>query len=222
MMQGGARPGQNTGATSGSSILLTINGGYIYVDANGDGIDVNGPVTMTGGTVIVNGPVNNGNGALDYDGAFTMNGGYLVAAGSSGMAMAPQSSSSQYSIMVNFDNTQPVGTMVHIETVIGDDLLTFVPTKTYQSVVLSSPELANGMTCSVYTGGSSTGTVRDGLYTGGTYSGGTPVTTLTLSGVVTTAGSTAAMGMGGNMAGGWAPPTAGDIQPGARPARMTR
>lgn len=227
MMQGGARPGQFATATTVSSISLTINGGYIYVDANGDGIDVNGPITMTAGTVIVNGPASNGNGALDYDGTFTMNGGYLVAAGSSGMVMAPGSSSSQYSVMVNFDTTQPAGTMVHIESDTGEDLLTFVPTKTYQSVVLNSPELAKGMTCSVKTGGSSTGTVKDGLYTGGTYSGGTLVTTLSISGVVTTSGSTAAMGMGGNMGGGRAaPPAGGGMQPGTaqgeRPARMTR
>lgn len=224
MMPGRAGPVQNAAATS-SSISLTINGGYIYVNANGDGIDVNGPITMTDGMVIVNGPTNNGNGALDYDSTFTMNGGYLVTAGSSGMAMAPGSSSSQYSVMVNFDSAQPAGTMVHIETDSGEDLLTFMPTKTYQSVVLNSPELGKGMSCYVYTGGKSTGTVRDGLYTGGTYSGGTPATTFTISNVVTTTGSTAAMGMGGNMAGG-APPTGGGMQSGtvqgARQGRMTR
>jgi hypothetical protein len=197
-MQGGARPGQNAAATSGSSVSLTINGGYIYVDANADGIDVNGQITMTGGTVIVNGPTNNGNGALDYDGTFTINGGYLVAVGSSGMAMAPGSSSSQYSIIVNLDTTQQAGTMVHIGTESGEDILSFVPTKTYQSVVVSSPEIVKGMSCSVYAGGSSTGTVRDGLYTGGTYSGGSLVTTLSISGLVTTAG----MGSGGDPTGG--------------------
>jgi hypothetical protein len=191
MMQGGARPGQNAAATSGSGISLAVNGGYIYVDASGDGIDVNGPITMTAGTVIINGPTSNGDGALDYDGSFTMNGGYLVAAGSSGMALAPSSSSSQYSVMVNFPFALSAGTMVHIETDDGEDLLTFVPTKTYRSVVLSSPKLEKGMTCSVYTGGNYSSTGNDNLFSGGIYSGGTLVTSLPLSGAVTTGGSTA-------------------------------
>lgn len=93
-MRGGG-PG---GFESGDSYLY-INGGYIPVDANGDGIDANGPIEMTAGTVIVNGPTNDGNGLLDYLGAFNISGGYLVAVGSSGMAKAPSTTSTQYSAM---------------------------------------------------------------------------------------------------------------------------
>ena len=60
---------------------LIINGGYIVVDATGDGFDVNGPIEMTGGTVIINGPTVFYNGALDYAGDFRVTGGYLVAVG---------------------------------------------------------------------------------------------------------------------------------------------
>ncbi|MCG2785349.1 MAG: carbohydrate-binding domain-containing protein, partial [Anaerolineae bacterium] len=62
------RPGQNPFAEMGN-YKLTINGGYIYVDAHGDGLDANGPIEMTAGTVIVNGPTANNNGALDYTGS---------------------------------------------------------------------------------------------------------------------------------------------------------
>ena len=68
---------------------LTINGGYLYVNAGGDGLDSNGSIERTGGTVIVNGPTNDGNGPLDYLGTFNISGGLLVAVGSSGMAQAP-------------------------------------------------------------------------------------------------------------------------------------
>ena len=44
---------------------------------------------MVGGTVLVNGPTNNGNGSLDYDETFDISGGTLVAAGSAGMAQMP-------------------------------------------------------------------------------------------------------------------------------------
>jgi len=168
---------------------LYVNGGYIAIDAMGDGLDINGTVDMTAGVVIVNGPTNNGNGPLDYLGAFNISGGFLVAAGSSGMAQAPSTSSTQYSVMHTFSSPQAAGTMVHIETQDGEEILTFVPTKAYQSIVLSSPELKNGSTYVVYSGGSATGAATDGLVSDGTYTPGAQVASLTISSMVTGAGS---------------------------------
>jgi hypothetical protein len=167
----------------------TIAGKYIFIDANGDGIDSNGPIDMTGGTVLINGPTSNGNGALDYWGTFNISGGLFVAVGSAGMAQAPSASSSQYSVMHTFSSPQGAGTMVHIETNGGEEILTFVPTKAYQSLVLSSPELENGSTYVVYSGGRSTGAVADGLYSRGAYTAGTEVARFTISSMVTGAGS---------------------------------
>ncbi len=178
------RPGQNNFENSGNYYLY-INGGIITIYADGDGIDSNGPIDMTGGTVIVNGPTNNANGALDYGGAFTITGGLLVAVGSSGMAQAPSASSTQYSVMVNFSAVQSAGNLVHIETESGQEILSFVPSKPYQSVVLSSPDLQNGSTYIVYTGGSSDGVITDGLYAGGSYTAGSQYTRFTITSMVT-------------------------------------
>jgi hypothetical protein len=141
------------------------------------------------------------NGALDYFGAFTVTGGYLVATGSSGMAQAPDTLSTRYSVMVNFTSQYSAETIVHIETEDGEEILTFVPTKAYQSVVLCSPELEKGETYMVYTGGSSTGAIADGLYSGGIYTAGTQVTSFTISSIITTIGSSwgAFPGGGGGM-----------------------
>ncbi len=193
------RPGQNNFVDSGTNIL-NIYGGYIAVDAKGDGIDVNGPINMTAGTVLINGPTENMNGPIDYSGTFIMSGGFLVAAGSSGMAMAPSTSSTLYSILVNLTSAQSAGTLFHIETGNGEEILTFEPTKQYQSVLLCSSELEKSSTYIVYTGGSSTGTVTDSLYSDGIYTAGTQVTNLTISSTVTTFGSS-----GGNFPGGGGP-----------------
>jgi hypothetical protein len=190
---------QDTFSSSGDYHLV-INGGYLAVDANGDGIDVNGTVEMNGGTVIVHGPTSNNNGALDHN-SFTITGGFLVAAGSSGMAQGPGTSSTQYSVLLNFESSQTANTLIHIETEEGEDILTFAPTKTYQSVVLSSPELKNGSTYIVYTGGSATGEAIDGLYSGGTYTEGTQIESFTISSIVTTIGSSRG-GFPGGMPGG--------------------
>lgn len=184
---GGGRPGQDAFSTT-SSYNLYINGGTIVVEANGDGLDVNGAITMTDGVVIVNGPTSNGNAALDYDAGFSISGGFFVAGGSSGMAQAPGESSSQYSVLINFDTVLQAGTMFHIQDSAGNDILTFSPSKNYQSVVFSSPALTNGETYTIYTGGSSTATSISGLYDGG-YTPGNEYTSLTLSSVVTRLGS---------------------------------
>jgi len=181
------RPGQNNFELSGD-FSLKINGGYIVVDASGDGIDINGSIEMTDGVVVVNGPISNGNGALDYLGTYTLDGGLLVAAGSAGMAQAPSTSSAQNSVIHNFDSMQTAGTLFHIETETGEEIITFVPAKDYQSVVISSPELNNGETYLIYTGGRSSGTVADGLSTDGTYTPGTQVTSFTVSSTVTSSG----------------------------------
>jgi hypothetical protein len=193
--------GQGPGGFESGDNYLYINGGYVAVNANGDGIDANGPIEMTAGTVIVNGPTNDGNGPLDYLGAFNISGGYLIAVGSSGMAQAPSTTSTQYSVMYNFTSALPAGTMVHIETESGQDVLTFVPAKQYQSVLLSSPELENGSAYTLYSGGSSSGTVSDSLYSGGTYNGGTQVASFTIVSMVTSAGSPAGGFRGGGPGG---------------------
>jgi len=186
---------------------LSINGGYIFVDAIGDGLDINGPIDMTAGTVIINGPTSNGNGPVDYSGSFTISGGFLVAVGSSGMAMAPSETSTQYAVMQNFSSPVSGGTIIHLESEDGEDILTFIPTKAYQSVLVSTPELANGVNYLLYTGGSTTGTLTDGLYSSGTYTAGNQIASFTISSIITGAGA-----LGGFPGGGGGP--GGGTQPG--------
>lgn len=177
--------GGGMGGSAGSSNLLTINGGYLYLNAGGDGLDANGSIVITGGTVLVNGPSTNGNGALDYDGSFKISGGVLVAVGSSGMAQVPGTTSTQNSVLVNFTGNQAANSLVNIQSVDGKSILTFKAAKQYQSLAFSSADLATGTTYSVYTGGSSTGTSTDGLFSGGTYTAGTKYTSFSVSSVVT-------------------------------------
>lgn len=165
------RPGQGDFNSSDGDALY-INGGFFAITSTGDGIDVNGFIEMTGGTVLIHGPTANFNGAIDYDVSFTISGGLLVAAGSSHMAMGPSRNSSQNSALLTF-NSRQAQTLIHIQSQSGADLLTFAPSKTYQSLAFSSPDLTSGQTYEVYLGGSSTGTKNYGLYSGGTYSGGT-------------------------------------------------
>ena len=165
--------------------MLNINGGYITVDATGDGLDANGSITMTNGTVIVSGPTNNGNGALDYDGKFEISGGLLMAAGSSGMAQATSEESTQYSIIMTYTQTQKAGTVVHLKDSKGNTVATFTPKKDYQSVVISSPKVIKGETYTLYSGGTATASESLESYTDGEYKGGTKVVEFTIADSVT-------------------------------------
>ena len=206
------RPGQNSFASSGNG-TINLNGGRLVVDASGDGIDANGSIYMKDGVVIVNGPEDNGNGALDYDGNFEISGGLLIAAGGSGMAQSPSTSSTQNSI--NVFTSVSANTLLHIEDESGNELITFAPSKSASSIVVSSPNIKTGTTYKVYTGGESTGTSTDGLYSDGSYSGGTEGDSFTVSSSVTTVGQSVG-GFGGP---GGGRGNQGGMQQGERPAR---
>jgi hypothetical protein len=104
--------------------------------------------------------------------------------------------------MIKFTTAMPAGTMFHLESEDGKDILTFMPTKSYQSIVISSPELEKGAIYAVYTGGSYTGTATDNLYTDGQYSPGSNIINLTISDLVTSVGSSDGMAPGKSFPGG--------------------
>lgn len=191
------RPGQNNFASSGNA-SININGGRVIVDASGDGLDANGSIYMKDGVVIVNGPENSGNGALDYDGKFDVTGGLLIAGGASGMAQAPSESSTQN--IFNINKSFEANSIIHIEDESGNEVITFVPSKSIGSLIVSSPTIKTGSSYKIYTGGESTGTLEDGLYSEGNYSGGTEGESFTVSSILTTVGQSA--GGFGNPGGG--------------------
>lgn len=200
--QGGGMPG----GEGSSNNLLTITGGHLSVDAQGDGLDANGGIVMSGGTVVVSGPTQNGNGSLDYDTTFDMTGGVLVAAGSSGMVQAASDSSTQAGILMTYPQTQQAGTLIHLEDDAGKTIVTFAPSKEYQAVYISSPDMKKDTTYTLYSGGTPSGTETNGLYDGGDYSGGTKVVSFTASTTITwvnESGVTEAQsGFGGGFGGG--------------------
>jgi len=186
IIPGPAQPGTRFSLYSGTYYLY-INGGYLAVNALGDGLDSNGAIVMKGGIVIVNGPSSDMNSALDHV-AFNITKGYLVTAGSSGMALSPGDLSTQYSVMLNFQTANQAGTLISVRASNGTELFTFKPTRRYQSVIFSMPDLSLGSTYDVYIGGSHTGAVKDGLFSGGTYTPGTKYTSFTITSKVTRLG----------------------------------
>lgn len=135
---GGGMPGENQGAS------LTINGGTIYVNAEGDGLDANGDILMTGGDVTVHGPTNGGNGTLDFGGTCKMDGGIFRGVGSVRMAQNPDEDSQQPTIVWNIGQTLEAGTSILLKDSTGKQMDEIITEKSIQWYAFSSPELTKG------------------------------------------------------------------------------
>ena len=113
---GGGAPGGRPMMFGNAQLLATteysinIMGGNVYANAEGDGLDSNGDLTLTGGNIEVWGQYNRDNEPLDYNGTLTVNGATVFAAGSAGMGMASPSSGSQS--YKNFSNSYSSGAVV--------------------------------------------------------------------------------------------------------------
>lgn len=136
--------------------MVNISGGTIHINAEGDGIDSNGYLTVSGGEVYVSGPSNNGNGALDYGISASISGGTVIAVGFSGMAQNFGETSTQCAMLVNSQDQQAAGTKIVLTDTAGKELVAWTAEKSYNSVVISCPELTVGSTYTVKTGGSTT------------------------------------------------------------------
>ena len=120
-MQGGMMPGEMQGGQQGGMGMetaidgaLTINGGNIYINAYGDGIDSNGSLYMTGGYVEISGPENAGNGTLDYVGECEVTGGTLILTGSTGMQQSLGNGSTVLSASTTLNNYYDDGDTIEI------------------------------------------------------------------------------------------------------------
>lgn len=138
-----------------TSCILTINGGNIYVNASGDGIDSNGYLYFNGGTVAVDGPTNNGNGALDGGAGITQTGGTVVAVGASGMAETLGSNSSIYNASIYFTSALTAGTKVEIKDSAGETIISHTSAKAFNHMSVGTPSFQNGETYTIYVNGSS-------------------------------------------------------------------
>ena len=173
----GGRPrsgGTATVASTDNTPLLSFAGGYTVINAGGDGIDSNGNIDITGGTVIVYGPTDNGNGPIDSgDGNYgvTISGGLLLAVGSSGMAETAENNG-QAVLAGNWrSGGLSAGTTFGIVDKDGHVLAAFELPKAIQSIVFSCSDLVSGQTYSVVGGGSFTGDAPDGVIDPATYTG---------------------------------------------------
>lgn len=127
-----------------SDAYIFITGGTININADGDGIDSNGCIGITGGSVYVLGPSDNGNGAMDYGICAAITGGEIVAVGGSGMAQGFGDESTQCSALVNFDEWIDAGETITLTNSDGKEVLSYKADKKFNSVVISTSDMKQG------------------------------------------------------------------------------
>lgn len=164
-MQGGPGGGGN------SELYIKITGGTLTVSADGDGLDSNGGLLVTGGTTIVYGPTSDGDSALDYDGSAIATGGTLAAIGSAGMTESFDEAFTQPVITYYGTETQSADTTITLTDSDGSALFTVTPEKAYASIVLTCPEMKLDATYTLAAGtGNEEITLTDIITTAGTRS----------------------------------------------------
>ena len=151
-----------------SDAYILITGGTININADGDGIDSNGCIGITGGSVYVLGSSDNGNGAMDYGICAAITGGEIVAVGGSGMAQGFGDESTQCSALVNFDEWVDAGETITLTDSDGKEVLSYRVDKKFNSVVISTSDMKQGETYTLTVGDqSSTFTLDDITYSEG-------------------------------------------------------
>jgi hypothetical protein len=138
--------GFNATSEISNKVLLEINGGEIFVNASGDGLDSNGDLTVNGGSTYV---IQNGgaNGAIDYNGIGTINGGSLIAVGSSDRLQGLDSTT-QGTILTTVTND---GKVILTDSD-SNEIINLATDSSYQSVFISTENIELNQTYTLTTG----------------------------------------------------------------------
>ena len=167
---------------------ITINGGYLYLLSDYDAIDANGALAINGGVIVAVGG-SAPEGAFDCDqNEFSVTGSIVVGIG--GTSSPLTSSACTQNVVVLGGVT--LGTTMAIESASGAVPFAYTVPRTYQTMVLSSPDISTGVAYTVSSGGKATAeNIFFGLYLDSLlYSGGDSLASFTPSSTVTKLGGT--------------------------------
>ncbi len=135
-------------------VKIVIDGGTLTVDAEGDGLDANGSIEINGGTIVVNGPTSGANAALDYDDNGILNGGTVLFVDNGQMTMGFGSNSNQAYLMASIQGT--AGATVEVVDSSGKTVASLKASKSFSTVLISSPEIKEGENYTIKVGSNTT------------------------------------------------------------------
>ena len=150
--QGGMPGGGGGGTFEVIDAAINVSGGHVTVNAEGDGIDSNGVTTLSGGTLIVNGPSQGGNAALDTNGDLLLNGATVLSGSTADMFEAPSTNSMSGYLKLTNSSGFEQGSTVQVADSSGKVVANYKVTKSnVQLVLVSSSSIVKGQSYTVYT-----------------------------------------------------------------------
>jgi len=148
----GGMPGGGGGTFEVVDAAINVSGGHITVNAEGDGIDSNGVTTLSGGTLIVNGPSQGGNAALDTNGDLLLNGATVLSGSTADMFEAPSTNSTSGYLKLTNSSGFEQGSTVQVADSSGKVVANYKVTKSnVQLVLVSSSSIVKGQSYTAYT-----------------------------------------------------------------------
>jgi len=154
---------QSSADTEDVETYISISGGNIRivneVGQDADGLDSNGDIKISGGTIYISLLGTGSNCAVDYasesGGVAEITGGTIIACGASSMAEGFDSTSTQASILYNTSTVAEAGTTLTVADADGSVLLSWEVPCSFSSALISCPEMKVGGTYTVSAGGTS-------------------------------------------------------------------
>ncbi len=135
-----------------ASCSLRFSGGSTSVSSADTGIDSDGSIMLSGGTLVISGPVDTENNTFDYDDKFEISGGTFIASGSSDDVNHPSDTSRQRTVVLTFKDVVPTGSNVSLRDELGNVVISNVSADRFSTIVISSAHFAKGNKYSVFLG----------------------------------------------------------------------
>ena len=146
---------------------ITINDGIINCSVQngeeGDGIDSNGYIYINGGSVLAQSHANSMDSGLDADLGIIINSGVVCATGN--MYEEISEKSAQQYAQFYFAEKQKGGVPLVVTDAEGNYVLAYTPVNDFSILEFSLPDMVDGATYHLYSGGTITGTITNGIYT---------------------------------------------------------
>ncbi|MBR7046372.1 MAG: carbohydrate-binding domain-containing protein, partial [Lachnospiraceae bacterium] len=146
--------------SSASDTWIHISGGSLTIlngtGRDADGLDSNGDVLISGGTVRISLIGSGGNSAIDYNSeggaSCLITGGTVIACGASSMAEAFDESSAQCAVLLSLSQETEAGSLFDLLSEDGTSLLSWEVPYSFTSVSFSCPEMEKGGSYTVKAG----------------------------------------------------------------------
>lgn len=145
-------PAEDTTRTEGDSsqeAWIHISGGSLTIlnstGRDADGLDSNGDILISGGSILISLTGDGSNSAIDYNSeggsSCMITGGTVIACGSSSMAEAFDDSSTQCAVLYSLSENAEAGSLFSLLNEDGEVLLSWTVPNSFSSVSFSCPQM---------------------------------------------------------------------------------